>query len=97
MDLGLSGKRAVVTGGTSGIGLATVRLLLDSGAQVPPHRLLQFQLLDVHDVIERLALDRRARPKTQQRGHQGHTGKPTTHDKPPIRVMIGRRVPPTRF
>lgn len=34
MDLGLAGKTAVVTGGTSGIGLATVRQLLDSGARV---------------------------------------------------------------
>lgn len=34
MDLGLSGKVAVVTGGSSGIGLATVRLLLAEGCRV---------------------------------------------------------------
>ena len=34
MDLGLSNTAAVVTGGTSGIGLATARLLLAEGARV---------------------------------------------------------------
>ncbi|MBI1200883.1 MAG: SDR family oxidoreductase [Rhodopseudomonas sp.] len=34
MDLGLSDSIAVVTGGTSGIGLATARLLLGEGARV---------------------------------------------------------------
>jgi NAD(P)-dependent dehydrogenase (short-subunit alcohol dehydrogenase family) len=34
MDLGYSGSVAVVTGGTSGIGLATARLLLAEGARV---------------------------------------------------------------
>ncbi len=34
MDLGLTGKRVAVTGGSSGIGLATVRLMLEDGARV---------------------------------------------------------------
>ncbi len=34
MDLGLAGKAFLVTGGTRGIGMATVRLLLDEGASV---------------------------------------------------------------
>lgn len=34
MDLGLNGKTVIVTGGSSGIGLATVRVLLGEGANV---------------------------------------------------------------
>ncbi len=34
MDLGISGRTAVISGGDSGIGLATARLLLDEGVRV---------------------------------------------------------------
>jgi NAD(P)-dependent dehydrogenase (short-subunit alcohol dehydrogenase family) len=34
MDLGLKGKRALVTGSTAGIGLATARALAEEGARV---------------------------------------------------------------
>ncbi|MGW8377990.1 SDR family oxidoreductase [Streptomyces sp. ODS28] len=34
MDLGLAGRTVLVTGGSSGVGLATVRALLEEGAQV---------------------------------------------------------------
>jgi NAD(P)-dependent dehydrogenase (short-subunit alcohol dehydrogenase family) len=33
MDLGITDRVALVTGGDSGIGLATARLLLDEGAR----------------------------------------------------------------
>ncbi|MEC9364935.1 MAG: SDR family NAD(P)-dependent oxidoreductase, partial [Pseudomonadota bacterium] len=33
-DLGLAGKRVLVTGGTRGAGAATVRALLDAGARI---------------------------------------------------------------
>ncbi|GJM79473.1 hypothetical protein HMSSN139_19690 [Paenibacillus sp. HMSSN-139] len=34
MDLGLQGKRAIITGGSKGIGLATALALAAEGAQV---------------------------------------------------------------
>jgi NAD(P)-dependent dehydrogenase (short-subunit alcohol dehydrogenase family) len=34
MNLDLSGKRILVTGGTKGVGSAVVKLLLEEGAQV---------------------------------------------------------------
>ena len=42
MDLGLADRSVLVTGGSSGVGLATVRMLLAEGARVatcaPPRR-----------------------------------------------------------
>src|SRR5436190_16679602 len=34
MDLGIKGRRAIVTGGSSGIGFETARLFLDEGVRV---------------------------------------------------------------
>ena len=34
MDLGIKGRRAIVTGGSSGIGFETARQLLEEGARV---------------------------------------------------------------
>ena len=34
MDMGIKGRRAIVTGGSSGIGFETARQLLEEGARV---------------------------------------------------------------
>ncbi|NYV76751.1 SDR family oxidoreductase [Streptomyces sp. UH6] len=62
MDLGLTGRTVLVTGGSSGVGLATVRMLLDEGAQVAtcgrrpealerigPHERLHTTVCDIRD------------------------------------------------
>jgi len=48
-----SGKVAVVTGGSSGVGLATVRMLLDSGAKVAICARTESRLNDVASVLVR--------------------------------------------
>ncbi|HRY23961.1 MAG: SDR family oxidoreductase [Rhodobacteraceae bacterium] len=53
MDYGYQGKVAVVTGGSSGIGLATVRLLLEHGAQVAFCARNEGRLHDVACVLTR--------------------------------------------
>lgn len=53
MDFGYSGKVAVVTGGSSGIGLATVQMLLASGARVALCARNEGRLNDVCAVLER--------------------------------------------
>ncbi|MBO6639157.1 MAG: SDR family oxidoreductase [Roseitalea sp.] len=53
MDYGYKGQVAVVTGGSSGIGLATVRTLLDSGAQVALCARNEGRLNDVAAVLKR--------------------------------------------
>lgn len=53
MDLGYQGKVAVVTGGSSGIGLATVRLLLESGARVALCARNEGRLVDVATLLAR--------------------------------------------
>ena len=51
MDLGISGKKALVTGGDSGIGWHTARALLKEGATVVITDLEQSKL---DDAVERL-------------------------------------------
>lgn len=53
MDYGYQGKVAVVTGGSSGIGLATVRLLLESGARVALCARSEGRLIDVATLLAR--------------------------------------------
>jgi NAD(P)-dependent dehydrogenase (short-subunit alcohol dehydrogenase family) len=54
MDLGLSGKRALVTGSTAGIGFATVRALAREGARVTLNGRTEAR---VRDAIEQLRGD----------------------------------------
>jgi NAD(P)-dependent dehydrogenase (short-subunit alcohol dehydrogenase family) len=51
VDLGLSGRVAAVTGGTSGIGLATARLLLEEGARVAVCGRDEARLAKAHEVL----------------------------------------------
>ncbi len=53
MDYGYQGKVAVITGGTSGIGLATVRLLLAQGARVAFCARKEGRLEDIRRVLVR--------------------------------------------
>lgn len=53
MDYGYQGRVAVVTGGSSGIGLATVRTLLGSGARVALCARNEGRLADVTAVLKR--------------------------------------------
>lgn len=53
MDYGYQGRVAVVTGGSSGIGLATVRTLLGSGARVALCARNEGRLADVAAVLNR--------------------------------------------
>lgn len=53
MDYGYQGRVAVVTGGSSGVGLATVRILLESGAKVALCARTAGRLEDVAAVLVR--------------------------------------------
>lgn len=52
MDLGLKGKRAIITGGSKGIGLATALLLTNEGAEVAVVARGELALQSAADAIE---------------------------------------------
>jgi NAD(P)-dependent dehydrogenase (short-subunit alcohol dehydrogenase family) len=53
MDLGLKGKRALVTGSTAGIGLATARALAAEGASVTVNGRTQARVSSAVDKLKR--------------------------------------------
>ncbi len=62
MDLGIAGKVAIVTGGASGIGAATVHMLAEEGVRVAvfdaaPKPMAEAELMQSVDVTNRAALE----------------------------------------
>lgn len=73
LDLGISGKVAIVTGGASGIGAATVRLLAEEGARVAvfdsaPKSNVEAELIQSVDVTDRAAVESAWRKTEAQLG-----------------------------
>ena len=73
MNLGIAGKVAIVTGGASGIGAATVRLLGEEGARIAvfdaaPKPMAEAELMQSVDVTNRAAVESAWRETEAQLG-----------------------------
>ena len=92
---GLEGKRAIVTGASSGIGAATAKALADAGASVVSGSRRDGSL-DVTDAASSPAvLGRRARRARRAR-HPGQQRRPLTRARPGVGVASGGRAPGDR-
>src|SRR5213594_2570378 len=86
MDLGLKGKRALVTGSTAGIGLATARALASEGAQVTVNGRMEARVGRAVDRLKSELCDRR-----WDRGGSKQRRRLPDADRPPAGCRCARQ------